>query len=130
MLEEWRETLDSNFFVTAVLTDFSKDFGCLPHDLLIAKFSTCGFGNDSLCYIYSYLKKWKQCVRINNPKSGFEYIVSGVPQNSILGPISHEILLTIFSVAFQKLQFIILQMITPCFLHAYLRTSLYFGIRI
>lgn len=62
--------------------DLSKAFDYNPHDFLIAKFSAYGF--DILKYIYSYLKIRKQCVRINNVCSGFEEIISRVPQGSIV----------------------------------------------
>ena len=66
--------------------DLSKAFDCIPHDLLIAKLSAYGVDKIALKYIYSYLKKRQQCVRINNIYS-FEEIISGVPQGSIVGPI-------------------------------------------
>ena len=34
-----------------------------------------------------YLKRRKQCVRINNSNNSFKNVVSGVPQGSALGPI-------------------------------------------
>ena len=37
-------------------------------------------------YILSYLSNRKQCVRINDTYSEFEYIITGVPQGSILVP--------------------------------------------
>ena len=74
-----------------VLTDLSKAFDCIPHDLLIAKLSAYGLSSDSLCYIYSYLKDRKQCVQINNKQSEFDTIISGVPQGSIFGPILFNI---------------------------------------
>ena len=67
--------------------DLSKAFDRIPHDLLIAKLSAYGLDKTALKYIYSYLKKRQQCVRINNIYSGFEEIISGVPQGSIVGPI-------------------------------------------
>ena len=91
IIEEWRENLDDIFFVGAVLTDLSKAFDCIPHDLLIAKLSAYGLSSDSFCYIYSYLKDRKQCFQVNNKQSEFDTIISGVPQGSIFGPILFNI---------------------------------------
>ena len=55
---------------------------------MIAKLSANGLSSDSLCYIYSYRK---QCVQINNKQSEFDTIISGVPQDSIFGPILFNI---------------------------------------
>ena len=90
MIEEWRENLDSNFFVGAVLTDLSIAFDFIPHDLLMAKLSAYGLSSDSLCYIYSYLKDRKQCVLINNKQSEFDGIISGMPQCSMLNTSVHN----------------------------------------
>ena len=37
LLKEWRLYLDSNYFVGALMTDLSKPFDCIPHDVMIAK---------------------------------------------------------------------------------------------
>ena len=37
LLEKWRLYLDNNYFVGAVMTDLSKAFDCIPHDLPIVK---------------------------------------------------------------------------------------------
>ena len=37
MLEKWRATLDKRGFAGVLLTDLSKAFDCLDHDLLVAK---------------------------------------------------------------------------------------------
>ena len=87
LLEEWRTKLDNNFVVGAVLTDLSKAFDCIPHDLLIAKLAAYGLSEEALMYILSYLSNRKQCVRINDTYSEFENIIMGVPQGSILGPL-------------------------------------------
>ena len=85
--EEWRKTLDNNFVVGAVLTDLSKAFDCIPHDLIIAKLSAYNFSDETLSYIYSNLTNRRQYVGINNTYSQLKTIISGVPQGSILGPI-------------------------------------------
>ena len=87
LLEEWRTKLDNNFVVGAVLTDLSKAFDCIPHDLLIAKLAAYGLSEEALMYILSYLSNRKQCVRINDTYSEFENIISGVLHGPILGPL-------------------------------------------
>ena len=85
VIEEWKEKLDKGFFVRAVLMDLSNAFDCMPHDLLIAKLNAYGFDRKSLVFLYSYLKRSKQCVNVNNIQSTFQTLLSGVPQGSILG---------------------------------------------
>ena len=87
MIENWKKHLDDKKCVGAVLMDLSKAFDCIPHDLLIAKMHAYGFDFRSLIYFYSYLKRRKQSVKINNTKSSFQVLKSGIPQGSILGPI-------------------------------------------
>ena len=76
-----------SLFVGAALMDLSKAFDSIPYDLLIAKMPAYGFSKNSLVFFYSYLKRRKQNVRINNTRSNFQILLSGVPQGSILGPI-------------------------------------------
>ena len=65
----------------------------MPHDILIAKLNAHGFDRKSLVFFYSYLKRRKQCVNLNNIQSTFKTIISGVPQGSILGPLLFNILI-------------------------------------
>ena len=65
--------------------DLSKTFDCISHDLVIAKLATYGLDDTALQLIFSYLKKRKQRVRINNTYINFENIIKGVPQGSIVG---------------------------------------------
>ena len=84
LIEEWREYLDKDFVVGAVMTDLSKAFDCILHNLLIAKLEAYGLGEKALSYIFSYLTNQNQCVHINDQNSDFQKIISGVPQGSII----------------------------------------------
>ena len=55
MAEKLKKSLDSSGVGRMLLTDLSKPFDCLRHDLLIAKLAACGFDQPSLCCIFSYL---------------------------------------------------------------------------
>ena len=88
-----KKFLDQKKFVHAVLMDLSKACDSILHDLLIAKMHAYSFSKNSLLFFYSYLKRRKQNVRINNTHSIFQISLAGVPQGSILGPILFNILI-------------------------------------
>ena len=64
--------------------DLSKAFDCIPHDLLVAKLHAYGLSEDTVTFIYLYLKRRKQGVKINNTESLFQILLSGIPQGPIL----------------------------------------------
>ena len=53
-------------FAGALLTDLSKAFDCLPHDLLLAKLHAYRLDSKSLKLLSNYLSNRKQRVRIGN----------------------------------------------------------------
>ena len=59
MIEKWRKFLDAGGAFGALLTDFSKTFNCLAHELLIAKLHAYGVDVPSLKLLHSYLTKKK-----------------------------------------------------------------------
>ena len=65
-IENSKKALYEKFLVVTVLKDLSKAFDCIPHDLLIAKLHVYGFSQETVTFIYSYLKRRKQKVKVNN----------------------------------------------------------------
>ena len=51
MIENWKESLDQGGHYGTLLTDLSKAFDCIMHDLLMAELQIYGFDNDSLDFI-------------------------------------------------------------------------------
>ena len=94
MIEKSKSIIDKGKHFSALLTDLSKSFDCLPHNLFIAKLDAYGFKNDALYLIFNYLNNRKQTVKINSSFSSFQKIISGVPQGSLVGPLFFNIFLT------------------------------------
>ena len=87
MIEKWRKTLDSGGETGVVLTDLSKAFDCINHNLLIVKLDAYAFDKQSIDFLHSYLTKCKQRTKVYSAYSSWEMLLSGVPQGSILGPL-------------------------------------------
>ena len=91
MIEKWRRSVDGGGQAGALLTDLSKTFDCIDHELLIAKLYAYGFNKNLLYFINSYWKGQKQRTKINSSYTAFAEILFGVPQGSILGPLLFNI---------------------------------------
>ena len=68
----------------ALLTNLSKAFDCIPHDLIIAKLEAYDFHMNALKLVYYYLSNRKQRVKINEAFSSWTDVEYGVPQESTL----------------------------------------------
>ena len=87
MLEIWKGATDNNKAFGALLTDLSKAFDCLSHDLLIAKLLAYGLDIDPRNILQDYLSNRKQRTKVDFLYSSWEAIFSGIPQGSIPGPL-------------------------------------------
>ena len=79
MTEKWKKIVDNGGVFGALLTDLSKAFDCIPHDLIIAKLEAYGFHIDTLKLIYDNLSNRKQRVKVNDAYNSWKVIVYGVP---------------------------------------------------
>ena len=84
ILEEWRLSKDKGDSSEALLTDLSKAFDCLSHELLITKLAAYGFSRSALWSMYTYLFDRKQRTKMSIFYSSSQDILFGVPQVSIL----------------------------------------------
>ena len=106
MMDKWKKAVDNHKVFGAVLTDLSKEFECICHDLLLAKLNVNGLSLPALKLITDYLQNGKQRTKIGSVYSYLKYIISGVPQASILGPLLFNIFYVTF---FLKMKIIILE---------------------
>ena len=61
----------------ALLTDLSKAFDCIPHDLIIAKLEAYGLEIGALRLIHDYLINRKQRVKVNEAYSSWKDLIFG-----------------------------------------------------
>ena len=93
MIEKARKILEKGGKFGALLTDSSKAFDCVTHDLLIVKLQALNFDMNALNLIFDYLTGRKQRVKINSSFSSYLDIFQGVLQASILGPLLFNLFL-------------------------------------
>jgi len=87
VIDEWTKLLDDGVSVDVLYTDFQKAFDTVPHRRLLVKLASYGITGKVLTWIQSFLTGRKQRVVIKGQKSMWKWILSGVPQGSVLGPI-------------------------------------------
>ena len=66
MIEKMKIAQDNKEFCAAILTNLSKAFDCICHDLLIAKLIAYGFHRNALKLVYDYLSDRSQKTKVGS----------------------------------------------------------------
>ena len=80
MIENWKKQLDKGEKVGVIFMDLSNTFDTINHSLLLAKAKAYGFCNQALRLLQSYLCNRFQRSIINGSFSGWNEVITGVPQ--------------------------------------------------
>ena len=72
----------------ATFIDFFKAFDTVNHKILINKLKVYGIKNNNFSWLEDYLFNRNRCTIVNGISSDYEPMICGVPQGSILGPLS------------------------------------------
>ena len=87
MIGKKRKYLDTCGHFSALITILPKAFDCINHQLLIVKLNAHGVDTNFLYFLKSYFENRKQRTKVNGYYCNFDYILSGVTQGPILGPL-------------------------------------------
>ena len=99
--------LDKDEMPINIYLDLSKAFETIDHTILIDKLKYYGVHEINLKLFSSYLENRKQYTEIDNVKSNTSLITTGVPQDSILGPLLFIIYINDFAQATKLFNFLI-----------------------
>ena len=84
---DWYLNIDNGLLNGALFLDLKKAFDTVNHEILLRKLQIYGVDLHSLRWFKSYLSNRKQSTFVNGTQSSYLYILCGVPQGSVLGPL-------------------------------------------
>ena len=87
LIDDCKSASDRGKNVGLLLLDLSKASDCLPHRLLLCKLHAYSMSREACKLILSYLRNRLQRVQIASVKSDWSYMIKGVSQGSVLGPL-------------------------------------------
>ena len=86
-MEPWTKSLDDGNNVGIVYLDFCKAFDCVPHQCVLFKLKAYDISGNVLNWTMDFLSNSRQGVNVNGSCSDRFSNISGVPQESVLGPL-------------------------------------------
>ena len=87
VLDDFTKTIDSRRETDVIYLDFEKAFDSVPHKRLIGILKQYGIKGKTLVWINEFLLTRRQRVVINDSRSEWKDVLSGIPQGSVLGPV-------------------------------------------
>ena len=86
-LEDITKWVDDGLPVDVVYLDFQKAFDKVPHQRLLIKLKAYGIWESMINWIQAWSTDRRQRVIVEGEISNWKPVLSGVPQESVLGPI-------------------------------------------
>ena len=91
LIDRLLNQLNARKIPTNLYLDLYKAFDSISHDILLDKLRYYGVTDGSIQLLKSYLSNRKQYVQIDGVMSSMQYIQTGIPQGSIVGPLLFSI---------------------------------------
>jgi len=87
MLHQWHKAVDEDQSVRTVFIDFAKAFDHVDHNIVITKLMEFGLPDAIIQWMRSFLRHWRQRVKLGDVVSDWLVMDAGMPQGSYLGPL-------------------------------------------
>ena len=85
---DWTNYVDQGISVDVIYMYFMKAFDKVSHKYLIHKLKNFEVHNQVINWIQDFLSERTQVVRYNDITSSTEPVLSGIPQGTVIGPVS------------------------------------------